>query len=128
MKSSATLQLDRDAVSREDLYRYKKETWTPSQDPQLSPETQLLTYRQKLINEVEALKSTVFDIQKVATEEGTVLVDVHGLDVEAESHVLSDLSTDLRVWSRLAARTGGVSTLPASWGRLRRGCRSGRRR
>lgn len=97
---------DNMSLTRSDLFNYKKDNWQTSAAVEVSPQSQLHAYRQRLIEGVETLKTIVDAVQRVVDEEGTVLVDVQGLDVESESSTLSDISTDLRAWARIARRAG----------------------
>lgn len=97
---------DNSPLTRDDLFRFKKEGWSSSTDADAGPQSQLLAYKQRLIDGVDSLAATVAAIQRVVDEEGTILVDTQGLDVDSESRILSDISTDLRAWSRIAARSG----------------------
>lgn len=93
-------------LTREDLFAYKKEAWSVSTVLAVTPEAQLWAHRQQLVDGVDRLAATVASIQRIRNDEGVCLVDSHGLDVKNESVVLSDISTELRAWSRAAQRAG----------------------
>ena len=95
-------------LTREDLFRYKKDGWATPTDDDAAPETRLLAYRQRLIEAVESVQSTVTAIQGIVSEENVTLVDSLGLDVDREFRALTDIVTDLGIWSRLAKRQSGA--------------------
>ncbi|MGJ3189634.1 hypothetical protein [Paenarthrobacter sp. FR1] len=105
---------DNQLLTREDLFRYKKDGWASSTDLEAGPESRLLAYRQRLIDSVEALQSTFAAIQRIESEENVILVDSLGLDVDTEFKVLSEIVTELGIWTRLASRRSGGSAVERS--------------